>query len=100
LAFNKHVKIFTPWEKHKSTPIFCGMPQIFGANIAILFGTSKLFLFFVNSFGYFNEISYLCTTRTRQASPRRSNVRVVFILENDDIRCYEKGKNDEVLPLL
>ena len=35
LAFNKHVKIFAPWKKHIFTPIICGKPQIFGANIAI-----------------------------------------------------------------
>ena len=67
------------------------MPQIFGANIAILFGTSKLFLFFVNSFGYFNEISYLCTTRTRQASCIKGHT------ERTDEHSFFFNVNDRII---
>ena len=40
-------------------------------------------LFSSKKFGYFKLKQYLCTTRTRQASQRCSNVRVVLFLYNE-----------------
>ena len=41
-----------------------------------------IYSFSSKKFGYSKLMQYLCTTRTRQASPRCSNVRVVLFLYN------------------
>ena len=48
-----------------------------------------------------NDYSYLCRTRTRQASQRCSNVRVVFVKSNEHNRilfgfCHDEKTKNEV----
>ena len=59
-----------------------------------------LTLFLWKRFGYFRERLYLCITRTRQASQRCSNVRVVLFLYNAQQNCIPEAIHQCTRPCL